>query len=454
MHKGVNKKRKTTLLSSSSSSSFRKRPGNTDRSVYVSVRQSQQRIVAAKLCLHGVRVQLEQQAWTDNPSHTCRKGYCTPENEPDLILAGVLQGPPLTNNVWVCHKGVTHVCSSATCRLAMATRHGTIVCPLSGQVMGQEHRPEQRASDTWTPHWKPLAKALQPKIRTLEQVRADRQHALTKSNVSTPETRAANVIKNLPKRQDVQRRAEKVVALLLYNRVRRQQNLAHQKACREHAERAISVYRSNQRARNQLPCIITMITLTNNAWAEPLPFVELKRDENVIRLYAAIVTQIWDRVLRFMLMPWQQGGRRIMLFDQGIRPNVDHVILGTLYLMREGYMPNNIPLLPRDPMLAHHLPLQKDLPLFDFPKRSVTPGKNMLRDMYNRALKHHVPVHLLQLDFDALHQYGYGLSPQERAAQQAANHVVRHTLSARYHACTTCRQKFDTTEALHQHFCW
>ena len=126
-------------------------------------------------------------------------------------------------------------------------------------------------------------------------------------------------------------------------------------------------------------------------------------------MYGAIVTQVWDRVLQYMLTPWEAGGQRIMLFQTGIRPSADHIILGTLYMMREGYSPNNVCMLPKDPFLAHFLPWQKDLQLFGIEKKDVAPGKNLLRKMYNRALECKVPAHLLRLDYEALTRYGYGV---------------------------------------------
>lgn len=372
---------------------------------YVAVSQSQQRIVAAKQRLYRIQIILEDQPLGTHPSHICQDAFCNPQNEPDLIHLGALPGPPLTTNVWVCNRGTTHVCTPQHCQLQQASRTGEMVCPLSGMVHGVDRRPEQKSDPDWTPHWAPLSKA--------EQKQFQKRHKTTPTAkpeyASIIEERAANVKRNLPKRRDVTQRAKQTVAKLLYSMVRKRQNDIYRQRCRVRADRAIQAYCLRQKQRNQLPRIPVMMELISNAWIDDLPFAELERDENRIQLYGTIVTQVWDRVLDFMLTPWEAGGERMMLFTQGIRPSADQVILGTLYMMREGYAPNGISLLPQDPYLAHYLPWQKDLHLFGIKKRDISPGKNLLRSMYNRALECNVPVHVLRLDYNALQRFGYGV---------------------------------------------
>lgn len=432
-----------------------KRARNTK--VFVRVGTSQQRIIKAKYDLYGRHVTLQKQSIGSEPAHGCNEAFCNPQNESDLIQMGVLCGPALTRNVWVCDRGVTHVCTPELCLLGVRANMGEIVCPLSGLVLRIDQRPEQSSDPDWKPHWKPVSVAEQRRSRKRPRLR--RSHS---AGTSTPEERAANVKKNLPKRADVTRRAERVVETLLYSRVRRQQNEAHKRRCMERAARDVKAYRMQQKNCNQLPRLPHIMQLVSNAWLPPAPFTELQRSENIINLYGAIVTQIWDRVLRFMLTPWESGGQRIMLFEQGIRPSVDNVILGTLYMMREGYSPNNQSMVPSDPFLAHGLPTQKDLPLFNFAKREVAPGLTLLRNMYNRALECHVPPHYLRLDFEALRQYGYGIAPsmqdddQGQEAQQHQQHQQRQPFKSvsRYHVCTQCRQRFTTADELDDHYCW
>lgn len=440
---------------------------NVSKQLLVSVRQSQARIVGAKERYYHRRITLQDQPIGTQPSHQCHRAYCNPQNERDLIALNILRGPLLLDNVWVCDRGVTHVCTPEYCRLGQLANQGEIVCPLSGMVVGIHVLPEQSSDPDWTPHWKPIS-AAQHRRETRHLTQNKRQRAQDANDYMTQaEERAANVRNNLPKRQDVALRARRIVETLLYSKVRKRQNALHRQQCKERGERRIQDYVMHQRNQHQLPCMLKMIEIINNVYRQPEPFVILERDENMINLYGTIVCQVWDRVLDLLLSPCDTnaGGSR-MLFDVGIRPNVDHVILGTLYMMREGYAPSNESVLPRDPFLAHYLPTQKDLPLFDFNKKAVSPGQTMLRNMYNRAIECKIPMHRLQLDYSVLEQFGYGIAQSQlggiikmhastQQQQQDDNDLpLLRPSTSRYHMCQKCHQRFTSIDKLRDHFCW
>lgn len=428
--------------------------GAPSRGPYVRVGVSQRRIVAAKQILYGIRIDLHDQPLGTPPPHACHEDFCNPQNEPDLIELGVLRGPAMTRNVWVCNKGVTHVCTRDTCRLGRLANRGEIVCPLSSIVYATETRPEQRSAPEWTPHWKPVSVADEKRARY-------KPPAPAKRISSNAQERAANVKKNLPKKAAVLQRAHSTISLLLYSSVRKTINNEYVKQCRARCARDIIQYRATCDAHNQLPRLTRIIELTNNAWVEGMPFVILNRDPSVIGLYGNIICQIWDRLLRFMLTPVMIKGKYSMLFAQGKRPNLDQVILGALYLMRNGYAPKGSVMLPRDPFLETHLPMQKDLHRFEIAKKSVAPGMGLLRDMYNAALAARIPEQKLRLDYAALEQYGYAVIhsstnddalPSDETPRTEQSRVIES--ESRYHWCKECRQRFTSADDLDGHYCW
>ena len=106
-------------------------------------------------------------------------------------------------------------------------------------------------------------------------------------------------------------------------------------------------------------------------------------------------------------------------------------------------------------VLAHYLPWQKDLHLFDIEKRDVAPGKNLLRSMYNRAIECKVPAHLLRLDYTKLEQFGYGI--QREVVSNANNDDNGDNVDVNIGnsvTCDSCHQKFSTQHQRDAHLCF
>ena len=104
---------------------------------------------------------------------------------------------------------------------------------------------------------------------------------------------------------------------------------------------------------------------------QPLKLEILDYDEDYVRKYTEIVLHVHAIIEKYHTDV----------------PKIDILTLGTLYIMRQGFVVNNVPLLPSDTFLLYNLPEINDLPSFGYGKRKIAIGTQIIEFVLKRALE-------------------------------------------------------------------
>ena len=353
--------------------------------------------------------------------HICSNNTCNPENELSLMHRGFLSksSAPITAYVYVCNMRSVHVCTKDKCNLYQATANGT--CPISGLHYEKHQFSNYSRADpmTWgsktsnftckTPSNTITAEAevavtsgtsrrlllnrsgaslfsspppLSITKEEEEEEKGKEQFSLTTTTTTTTTTTktTASVLKRKKSftRNDTKlvEKARNIIQLLLYSvhriRINDEMRKRHLRARDKHRDDYIRMCKE-QRQRTILSDFARFNIYFLNL---PVPLVELQQDEARISNLSNVILHVWNLVQKYYDNDRNKDGCKI---------DFTSVALGTLYTMRQGYVINEIEVLPQDSFLAYHLPKMKDLSRFDLSKRSITKGEKILSDTYKFA---------------------------------------------------------------------
>jgi hypothetical protein len=306
---------------------------------------------------------------------SCTQGMCIPRNELYFIQRGMLQGPPVHPDIYVCNLGREHWCTSNWCEEYPHTSNYT--CPISGiehghpfsdwvkmdegrhtkgVTLGQSGLPnsfERMTEGTGMGAFGVLTQ-LEVKDEEKEEVPAQRQPRYRKSTKEYISIATA------------------IVSTLLYSSVREEINQERIHAVNEARDVKLRHYYRDKS--KEIPNLIDVLTIRGN-FGPPLCMESLEQDHERLYQYVNIIMHVWRVVVT---SPYGKEN-----------PNVSfkQVALATLYQMQQGYNVEGVLLLPADPYLFN-LPPVKDLTRFnDYNQRSVTAGRKVIFAAYTTMLQ-------------------------------------------------------------------
>lgn len=286
--------------------------------------------------------------------HECSISYCNPMNEPMMIQRGMLEGEPLTTDVYLCKHSVVHVCRENECT---NTVNGT--CVITGKCFGPLWTGESTydSSDyrTWRNKTNDVSVFLGPRPI----------HGLPEGPLVVPTHKRR---KRVQKKVNINQITEDVIRTLLYaDRYRLAVNQARLKKSPE-----ISNYIDMCRSR-KIPINLIDVQLLQRMFKyrafKMLSMCEY--DFDLVNSYKNTCQQICSMVDRY----WANKEVKICF---------KNVIIAFLYQSRSGYTVGENEILPRDHFLQRALPMANELPFFGFEKKSIVKGQRLLLD----ALQH------------------------------------------------------------------
>lgn len=390
-------------------------------------------------------------------AHLCHKNKCHPENESDLIRQGLLKGPPLTKNVYLCDMGAVHVCTARSCELY--GNSFSQVCHISGLQTGNIYSSySSDDSRTWysRPEYENRGSSKKTAVfvqesfvtgsidrrrllsqsgsmisamRTQRKQAAKRQRqrvtsmpeqALPPTNIGNtavaeqpkpaplPSGKAYKRIKrttyNKPiPMSTVKLRAEKMVRLLLFSSCRQNLNQKMQAKHEKEACDARDTYIKGCMEDGQFGFATDIYRLMADKLSAPLPLDIFVFDESLFNYYVDVICQVWRLVTKYYVHPKHKQYDEDTGEEIFRKVNVDHVCIGVLYSMRLGWKFNKTFLLPQDNFLFCHLPRINDLTEFDgISKPACTSGSSILKTTYENAVNQSVPLSELTLKVEHL----------------------------------------------------
>lgn len=332
--------------------------------------------------------------------HTCCHATCNPQAEPHLVHNGTLEGPPISCNVYLCQYGVIHICSESSCDLYGYFENQT--CPLSGLKWGiSSANYDKNDHRTWKNGGTVFTKSVAQDNRKYVELESivlgleDDKRKVSESSAllespALPQTdervikkkRARLIIPALPSKKAILEKARDVIDLLLFSKSRRNCNLDALYQFNQEAEKAKHTYIMKRMEHRQFPYLTDILRLKGYYLSQPLPLMEMERQQNVVEYYAHVILQVWDKVIFYAEKPLDDDGNEIA-------PRIDFetVAVGTLYLMREGLQCNEVFVLPADQFLMSMLPLVRDMEYFNIKKRKITRGSILIENTYRYAVE-------------------------------------------------------------------
>lgn len=338
-------------------------------------------------------------------NHRCVPQECFrgAESEFALVQRGVIPGPPLTCNVFLTRCRTIHLCSENTCTLYSADPSGT--CPVSGiqygAVVSSYDRNDPR---TWYSR---------PAFEGGSAPEAPTEPPPAKRVVRRP------VAEPLTEEQKAKRAAD-LVKLLLWSPERVTRNRTVLKQLEESAQTACDNYVDLQRQEGQPPIWTDLFRIRGHMMSQQALLQVLPFDESQHDYYVSLLTQVWDRAVRFYV----RGPRPVNVPEPLPRREFDCVALAALYGMRQGdYHREGVSILPRDEFLARELPVIFDLePYFGISADLITRGQKILRRAFDNAFADKVPPGQIELDTGRIAQ---AAQPTAAAAATPAAVVTR-----------------------------
>jgi hypothetical protein len=220
-----------------------------------------------------------------------------------------------------------------------------------------------------------------------------------------PPSKPKRVIQHTVSEALVKSRASETVTCLLFSSHRAKRNAEAILEMERHAAKARNTYiieRFNQR---QLPYLSDIYRLIGDIMSRALPLVEYVFDEGLHDYYVNVILQVWNIMVKHIVPADEKeyddkGGEIVPRID------LDMVVLGTLYAMRQGLIRNCVALLPRDEFLLVSLPLIHETSFFPIHKKKIGRGITLLNKVYDSALADGVPADELMLDISKLPEKG------------------------------------------------
>ena len=303
----------------------------------------------------------------------CSPAVCSPQNEVDLIDAGILRGPPVATNVYACRYGAVHLCSMTECTLYTADVDQT--CPVSGmQWSNRVVSYDKNDSRTW--------------------------NAITDDGTilkKKPRSKA----RGTPSDETVLSVARDTIVQLLHSDTRTQINNGAIVERHRRDKSAKRTYVNQRAAAEQLPFSSDLYRINAFIHSEDLPMVIYEQDESRIAYYAGIIKQMWDIVQQHYV---PQTGRKKDQADQAPRLDAKILCIGVLYSMRDGIISDGRVILPRDAFLRAALPDASLLPSFHIDKRFITQGNSYLTLSFKAAVENGHSLESISVDLVRLNR--------------------------------------------------
>lgn len=313
-------------------------------------------------------------------NHVCKSEcFHDAKSEEALVRTHFIQGPPISGNVFLTRCHTIHLCSENTCRLY--TDNGT--CPISGLQYGTMISSyDKNDSRTWysRPYLESNAPPPPPPMKKKRELPA----AATTTNATFP-------------KELINQLASNVVRLLLWSPKRELRNKRIHEQLTIEANGACANYIKSQRLAKQLPFWTDLFRIRGFMMSQQPMLQILLYDETLHDYYVAIISQVWDRVVKF---------RSTEFTEKLTRADLEAVAIGVLYGMRQNeYRCRGVTLLAKDDFLTQELPSISELgPHFGLERNLVTRGQVLFRKAFEYAFSKGVPHSEIELDTAAITQ--------------------------------------------------
>lgn len=332
-------------------------------------------------------------------NHICMASICMPLNEPALISLGFIAPPIICESVYLCRFGNVHICTPQSCTRFLENKTG--VCPISNIQYQCAQQTDYDKEDWRTWYQTPQTKIVN-RSDTFDVSRKKR----TRLSLLTPGSLDPDKItlvdedeiqKHEPKAEkrtriidikSIENKVKETLRIILFSPLRKRFNDEVTKQHKIEHKKAQERYISNCKKQGQIPNLIDLLTISNYYSNLPLPLMNIEMDHTMHEHYTNIILQIWEKVQRYS-------------DDNVVKVNVQAVVLGALYTMRQGLVADGLQLIPRDSFMCQRgvLPLINDIVKFGFTKRKVTSGEKLIDSAYNRALTLNVSREDLLFDY-------------------------------------------------------
>lgn len=285
--------------------------------------------------------------------HVCYPHICHPMNEEELVRLGVYptnERSPFNPYLYLCNHLQVHHCTDELCR---HLEKG--VCPISGLAV------ETQSS------------FLRADKRT-HRVRDGFQSSIPSTPTTTTRGRGAGDDEINP----IQDQVSLIIETLLFsNTIRAQVNaLNTEELDKEYRGGKIRDY-LNSCTINHQPVNRVFLRMIKDEWAwrrfqRELPILDQPID--IVQHYTMLVMTFLGHI-------------------QHTRVSIQCVTLWILYRMRNGYRLDDVTIIPVDPYMARNLPPMKRLPLFGYPRNSITKGKSIIQHVLDQAKRRGEPLY-------------------------------------------------------------
>jgi len=348
--------------------------------------------------------------------HMCSRDRCNPESEQQLISKKLLEGPPVTSNVFLCRFGVVHVCTADSCEHYQHSN--THTCPLSGFQLGTITSSYQ-SNDPKSWYSKPDyatsttikfdSRALLKSAFSPEQEEDDDDDDAEDDDGQKNKKRKAAVPakkKHLPRvlsQSEIEARASAMVRILLYSGNRTRRNEVAIETMKTQASEAKLTYTAQQTGRRQLPFWTDVYRLGAFFLSQKLPLQEFVFSAATHDYYVNIICQVWHKVLCYYVPEPKKEYKEDGVTEIAPRVDFESVALGVLYMMRKGLKIDDVIILPQDDFLLLNLPIVIELSTyFNLRKNKITKGSDILTQTYENAIRENVPLTDLIIDVNKL----------------------------------------------------
>ena len=282
--------------------------------------------------------------------HVCSVQVCFPQNEPQLISRGLLRAPVLTDYIYICRYGIVHICTENEC---MKLIDG--VCPISSRCYGHigYSSYDKNNPKTWS-----------------REFRQNERLQQTPGNITSNNNKSR--LYNVKRKEAVRQKISSYIINLLFSPNRQKLNENDCNKRLKTCQKQISIYYAECKEKGVPVNVIQTMMIRDSHLFGYQKLTILNFDNNVVEKYTRLILLVRDIVIKYN------------------RPNIkiEHIILGTLYGMRQGYETQYIDLFPTDSFLLNNLPAINDLPSsFGIQKKNITIGKQIIQMSFDNAIR-------------------------------------------------------------------
>ena len=339
---------------------------------------------------------------TKKMDHVCSHETCLPLNEPAFLYAGFIAPPIICEFVYLCRYGSVHICTANTCMRYFENKMG--VCPISNIQYSSAQQTDYDKEDWRTWYQKPQTNVIQTSSKQSVVTKKRSRKSLlvpgslvelkeevkeeVKIEITTTTKKKKQRVINL---NVIETRIKETLYIILFSPTRNRFNDEITKQHKTEHRKAQDRYITKCKDGRQIPNLIDLIVINNYYNNLPLPMLKIKMDKIMHEHYTNLILQVWEKVYKYA-------------DDTISKINVEAVVLGTLYTLRQGLVVQGIELIPKDTFISQRgvLPLINDIVRFGFTKRKVTCGEKLIDSAYSRALALNVSKDDLMINFSEI----------------------------------------------------